>query len=211
MPAPAKWMWVIGGPNGAGKTTVASPFFTKKYPEIPRLNADDRTIELRRQFPDKPQGELNLMAAQQIDVEVDQHIEAGKSFYVETVLSTSKYRAPVIRAKGRGFRFGLLYVSIFPPTLSPFRVSLRVAKGGHAVKPETAIARYERSHKQLRWFGRQADELVIFDNSNQDGKPILIAYKEAGKRLVHVAKNVNPAADRAIAGIRKKKYLEQHL
>lgn len=204
-------MWVIAGPNGAGKTTVASPYFTKNHPEIPRLNADDRTVELRRQFPDRTQDEVDLLAVQQIDAEVNQNIDAGKTFYVETVLSTPKYRKPVLHAKGRGFKFGLLYVSIYPPELSPFRIGLRVRKGGHSVKTEAALARYERSHRQLRWFGKQADELVILDNSNEQGKPVLIAFKEAGKRLVHVNKNVNPSVDRAVCAIKKKKYPGQNL
>ncbi len=203
-----KWMWIIAGPNGAGKTSFAKEFLpTLGIPDIARLNADERTLELRSQFPaDKPPHEINLLAAQQIDAEVIKNIEEGKSFFVETVLSSDKYRDDVLEAKKRGYQIGLVYISLHPPELSPERIGVRVAKGGHNIEAAKAIDRYHRSHKQLRWFAKQANTFMAFDNSSAEAKPVLIAAKLAGKNLVHRTKDINPEIDRVVYVLRKKKY-----
>jgi predicted ABC-type ATPase len=202
-----KWMWIIAGPNGAGKTTVATKILKNLGVEgLQKLNADDRTLELRVLYPEKSQNELNLLAAQQIDAEVLANIRAGESFFVETVLSSPKYREAVTEAKKQGYMIGLIYVSLHPPELSPERIKLRVIKGGHDVDEAKAIARYHRSHEQLRWFAKQATTFVALDNSDPTGKPVLIAAKLAGKALTHNNKDVNPAVDRVIYALKKKKY-----
>ena len=57
----APWLWIVGGPNGAGKTTFAGQFLDNLSLAFPnsrlpahftRLNADERTLALRQQFPD---------------------------------------------------------------------------------------------------------------------------------------------------------------
>ncbi len=95
-----KWMWIIAGPNGAGKSSFAEGFFVDiGHHNLVRLNADERTIEFRKQFPNEPQNLLNLKAAIAVDKDVEECIDAGQSFVVETVLSTSKYRDDVIKAQ----------------------------------------------------------------------------------------------------------------
>ena len=137
-----RWMWIIAGPNGAGKSTFAGRFLDnlnrRRGQPLVKLNADERTLSLRAQFPDAAQNDLNLRAAIAIDAEVEDHIRAGRSFAVETVLSSPKYRDDVLAAKASGFKFGLIYVSLYPPELSPQRVSERAAKGGHDVLAERA-------------------------------------------------------------------------
>ncbi len=203
----SKWMWIVAGPNGAGKTTIADKVLVNLgVTDLKKLNADDRTKELVTQYPSKPLPELNLMAAQQIDVEVLENILAGKSFFVETVLSSPKYREAVLKAKKRNYYIGLVYVSLHPPELSPLRIKLRVQKGGHDVDDVKAIARYHRSHQQLRWFAKQADTFVALDNSDPAGNPVVIAAKLAGKSLTHRVQNLNPELDRVICALKHKKY-----
>lgn len=116
----ARWMWIIAGPNGAGKSTFAGKFLDDlSHRRLIRLNADERTRELRAKSPDAAQNELNLRAAIEIDKEVEDLIKAGRSFSVETVLSSPKYRDDVLTAKASGFKSGLIYVSLYPPELSP--------------------------------------------------------------------------------------------
>jgi len=204
-----EWMWIVAGPNGAGKTTIATQILANLHVEgLDKLNADERTLELRSkpEHQNKSQNELNLLAAQQTDAEVLEHVREGKSFFVETVLSSPKYRETVLEAKKRGFKIGLIYISVHPPELSPARIRLRVVKGGHDVDEAKAIDRYHRSHDQLRWFAKKADTFVAMDNSDPNGNPVLIASKLAGKALVHRTKEVNPALDRVIYALKKKKY-----
>lgn len=193
-------MWIIAGPNGAGKSSFAGKFLEDLgHRSLDKLNADERTVELRRQFPGAAQNDLNLRAAQEIDREVEEHIASDRSFVVETVLSSQKYRDDVLAAKAAGFKIGLIYVSLYPPELSPQRVSERAAKGGHDVEAARAIERHGRSHRELAWFAPQADILMVFDNSAPDGRPVLVASRRAGRLLKHAHPGLNPAIDGALA------------
>ncbi len=165
-------MWLIAGPNGAGKSSFADQFLDDLgYRDLIRLNADERTLELRQRCPNAVQSELNLRAAIEVDQEVEDLVKAGRSFVVETVLSSRKYRDDVQAAKRAGFRFGLIYISLYPPELSPLRVAERTAKGGHDVEAAKAVERHQRSHTELRWFAPRADILLVFDNSAPNGTP----------------------------------------
>ena len=105
-----KWLWIVAGPNGAGKSTHTAELIATLQAsgsadfEIIKLNADERTAELRKQFPDRPQQELNLQAAQEIDAALVRGIAEDKpAILVETVLSSTKYQDDVIEAKARGY------------------------------------------------------------------------------------------------------------
>ncbi len=192
-------MWIIAGPNGAGKSSFAGRFLDDLgYRDLIRLNADERTLEFRKQAPGAPQTDLNLRAAIEIDREVEDHIRSGRSFVVETVLSSRKYRDDVLAAKRTGFRFGLIYISLFPPALCPLRVAERTAKGGHDVDAVKAMERHQRSHMELRWFAPRADILMVFDNSAPDGSPVLVASRISRKPVKHLHRGLNPAIDEAL-------------
>jgi len=194
-----KRMWVVGGPNAAGKTTLVEELFkVLGQTNLVRLNADVRTKELHPLYPIMLLPERNLMAAQQIDAEVMDCIKTDRSFLVETVLSSGKYRDDVILAKEQGFKIIFLYVSLFPEELSPARVQLRVLKKGHDVDPEKAIKRYRSSHKEAAWFAQQADAFIAFDNSALDRKPIMVAAKLIGEELVVRKTGVNPNLDKVV-------------
>ncbi|MFA5384942.1 MAG: hypothetical protein WC364_09825 [Eubacteriales bacterium] len=61
----------MAGPNGAGKSSFTSEFLNELgQTGLVMLNADERTIELLPQYPDKTLPEVNLMSARQIDAEV---------------------------------------------------------------------------------------------------------------------------------------------
>ena len=200
-------MWIVAGPNGAGKSTITADFLRRLGEDgLLKLNADERTAALRAENPAASQNELNLRAAIETDAAVLACIRGGHSFLVETVLSSNKYRAAVLEAKERGYTVGLIYVSIYPPELSPQRIKVRVEQGGHDVESAKAVERYYRSHKQFRWFAKQADTFFVLDNSDPDGNPITVAFKTEG-RITHRAKGINLEVDRAICAIKKKKFL----
>lgn len=197
------WMWIVGGPNGAGKTTFTREFLRNlSHLDLPGLNADDRTQQLLRQSPGIPLDEVNLRAAREIDAKVLAAIRSGRSFLVETVLSSDKYRDDLLEAKTRGFRIGLIYVSLNPAELSPARVSVRVRKRGHDVDVKKALARHARSHLQAAWFAQYADTFIAFDNSSRERTPVLVAARLMGEPLVHRNPGVNPALDAVIHTIK---------
>ena len=205
-----KWLWIVAGPNGAGKSTHTERLIAKAQTasatplEIIKLNADERTAELKKQFPDRPQNELNLQAARETDAALEKAIAEDKQYIlVETVLSSTKYQDDVIEANGRGYNIGLFYVSVHPPELILDRIKTRVARGGHNVDSQKALDRYRRSHENLVWFGQHADKLFVFDNSDLDASPVLVTTKEAGRKLTHKIKGQNPALDHAIRALQK--------
>ncbi|KJU86984.1 Zeta toxin [Candidatus Magnetobacterium bavaricum] len=198
----SKWMWIIAGPNGAGKSSFVGDFLVDiGHRNLLKLNADERTIELRKKFPAALQDTLNLKAAIEIDKTVECCIKSRVSFVVETVLSSQKYRDDVLAAKEAGFKIGMIYISLYPPELSPQRVSERVAKGGHNVRAEKAIERYRKSHEQLSWFAPQADVFMAFDNSLKDGSPVLLASRVNNEPLKYLARGVNPYVDSALSNM----------
>lgn len=207
-----KWLWIIAGPNGAGKSThtadLIADFQASGFidAEIIKLNADERTAELKKKFPDRSQRELNLQAAQETDAALERFIaEDRPAIFIETVLSSTKYQDDVLEAKSRGYTIGLIYVSVYPPELILGRIKTRVSRGGHNVDPQKALDRYKKSHANLIWFGQHADRLVIFDNTGTEKIPVLVAMKEAGKKLVHRVKGLNPSLDHAIESLQRKK------
>ena len=116
-----KWLWIVAGPNGAGKSTLTAKLVANLQSsgvlgsQIELLNADVRTAELRKQFPDRPERELNLQAAQETDAALVKHIAQSTPYIiVETVLSSPKYQDDVLEAKARGYKVGLTYVSVYP-------------------------------------------------------------------------------------------------
>jgi predicted ABC-type ATPase len=205
-----KWLWLVAGPNGAGKSTYTAMLIIKLQTsgtidnEIVKLNADERTAELNRQIPERPQEELNLQAARETDAALERCIADGKPvIFIETVLSSAKYQDDVLEAKARGYQVGLVYISVHPPELILGRIKDRVAEGGHNVDFQKALDRYQRSHANLVWFAQQADSLLVYDNSGRKTGPVLVAMKEAGKKLVYQAKGLNPSLDHAIRALQK--------
>ena len=205
-----KWLWIVAGPNGVGKSTLTTKLIADFQTSgsfagaIIKLNADERTVELKKQFPNRPHHELNLQAALEIDAELIRCIAEGKAvIFVETVLSSTKYQDDVLEAKACGYNVGLIYVSVHPPELILDRIKDRVAEGGHNVEAQVeaqkALDRYKRSHFNLIWFGLHTDKLLAYDNSGL--KPVLVAVKEVGKKLIRKEKGHNPALDHAISAL----------
>lgn len=124
----------------------------------------------------------NLAAVQRIENWLNASLDVYQTIGVETVLSSSKYRALVERAKARGFEVRMIYVLLNSAALQVERVRIRVASGGHDVPEDKIRSRRARSFAQLGWFAGQVDQLVVFDNSS--GEPALMATAKGGAALI---------------------------
>ena len=198
------WLWLIAGPNGSGKSTIVDDNFLEELTgqSFRKLNADVRTLELVGQSPKLQLADANLLAATQIDSEVDQLISEGVSFAVETVLSSDKYKSRVEKARERGFNVGLVYVTLATPEDCIDRVKLRVQQSGHDVPPEKIRTRWERSLSNLPWFASQADVVLVFDNTapaNTKDSPVLLASKLLGGKLRLLRRGHHPRVDAELA------------
>lgn len=118
----------------------------------------------------------NLEAVQRIERWLNASIDTYQTIGVETVLSTDKYRALVLRAKTRGFIVRFHYVYLSSADLNVERVRIRVRTGGHNVPEGKIRTRRDKSLQQFHWFFQQSDFAEVFDNSG--AAPILKLSKK---------------------------------
>lgn len=171
------WLVIVAGPNGSGKTTLVRAGVVSAVLPGPAtsINADDIARALAGDA--RPTPEQSLHAAQRADALLDAEIEAGRSVVVETVLSSDKLRRRVAAAKAGGYEVALIYVTVRDGALNLLRVAQRRAQGGHDVPAERVLARRTRSHDAFAWFARQADLVLVFDNTQA---PVQAAGKLGG-------------------------------
>lgn len=181
------WLWLIAGPNGSGKTSLArGPHLRLWAPGIPAVaqTPDEIALRLRAERPEATEAERVREAQIRSDRLLDEAIAAGRTAFVETVLSSGKFRDRVERALAGGYRFGLVYVSVLDGVLNLARVEQRVAAGGHDVPPELVLARRERSAAEFAWFAARAHRGLLVDNTGtdtaMDPAPVLVAEKREG-------------------------------
>jgi len=157
--------------------------FTGPLPEL-LLNPDDIAVALREQMPDASELELVRRAQAESDGRVDRAILTHRSFLVETVLSSDKFRHRVVNALAEGYRFGLVFVTLRAAALHVARVADRVVEGGHDVPADRILARRTRAHAAFGWFGARAHRGLLIDNTGGPGPeagPILVAEKRDGQ------------------------------
>lgn len=169
---------IVAGPNGSGKSSVYENADMEAFGRsIWIINPDLLTARLRdAEMLD--QHSANFAAVTRIEAWLDASIAVHKSVGVETVLSTSKYRRLVEKAKQHGFAVWLIYVLLDSAERNIERIALRVKKGGHAVPDDKVRDRYVRSLNQMPWFLEQADRGWIYDNSS--AQPKLVGTKQDG-------------------------------
>ena len=166
---------IVAGPNGSGKTTlVRSGVIARALGQtFEAINADDIAKSLAGD--QQPTDWQSLRAAQMADARLDAAIASGASVLIETVLSSDKFKPRVEAAKKAFFTFTLIYVTVRQAALNVARVDHRGRRGGHPVPPDRVIARRGRSHAMFAWFAREADTVLVFDNS--DAVPHLVAFR----------------------------------
>ena len=143
---------VFAGPNGSGKST----FTELLKPVMDYINADEIGKYLQID---------NMEAAMIAEEQRNKHVDEGKSFSFETVLSTDRNIKLLKRAKEKGFFIRCYYVLTADPIVNVFRIKTRVATGGHDVPEEKIIARYYRALALVKDLLEICDICHIYDNS----------------------------------------------
>lgn len=170
-----KNMYILSGCNGAGKTTAA--YFI--LPEILQckefVNADEIAKGLSPFKPDS----VMYQAGKIMSNRINDLIERGENFAVETTLSAITYREKVMRAQSKGYVVTLIYFWLTTPELAKERVKLRVEEGGHNVTPPVIERRYKKGLLHFfEDFLPICDNTMLFDNS--DNAPKLVMAKVKG-------------------------------
>ncbi len=179
-------MVIVAGPNGSGKSTLTNVMRgEEQFSDLDLLNPDEIGVELRRTGLHRILSRVPTLgwvtdwcAARAVTRRVARALDDGRSFIVETVLSTTKYVEPVQRARAAGYYIALYFVTLPSPDLNCLRVECRRRQGGHGVPEDKVRKRWERSHGLLATFGELADEVRVYDNSAEDGAPRLVVTKD---------------------------------
>lgn len=95
-------------------------------------------------------------------------LECDNTFSFETVMSHKSKVCFLKKAKAKGFKIYLYFISTRDPSINVDRVRIRKNKGGHDVDENKIINRYYNSIELLSQAFVNADRAYIFDNSTDN-------------------------------------------
>jgi len=152
---------IIAGPNGAGKTTFAKDFLPSEAKTLNFINADLIAAGLA---PFNPES-IALKAGRLMLEEIDECVDAGQNFALETTLSGLTYLRKIQLWQRLGYQVKLWFLSLPNADAAVARVAQRVMQGGHDI-PEDVIRRRFKSgldNFHLR-YKLLVDSWVLYDN-----------------------------------------------
>lgn len=109
------------------------------------------------------------------------YLDNDISFTFETVMSDPSKIDFMKKARERGYRVYLYFITTSDPTINKERVLQRVLEGGHDVPENKILTRFSRSLDLLKKALPHTDRAYLFDNSSN--KPELIAEVTYGNTL----------------------------
>lgn len=155
-------LYIIAGCNGAGKTTASYSVLPYSLNIREFVNADEIAKGLS---PFNPEN-MAIRAGRLMLERIDELIEQGVSFAIETTLATRSYINLVKVAHGHGYVVHVLFFYLKDVALARRRVAERVAHGGHDIPQDIIERRYSAGLRNLlRLFVKVVDRWVIYDNS----------------------------------------------
>ena len=171
-----KNLYIISGCNGAGKTTASYTVLPEILDCKEFVNADEIARGLSPFNPDSVAIEAGRLMLKRIN----ELLEKGETFSIETTLATKSYINLVRRAQAKGYVVKVLFFWLNSPELAQLRVSERVANGGHNIPQDVIRRRYVAGICNLfNLFMKEVDSWVIFDNSENPRKQIASGGRSA--------------------------------
>jgi predicted ABC-type ATPase len=160
---------IIAGPNGAGKTTFAREYLSDDDRSFEFVNAD----EIAGSLADRDLASRDFEAARVMLQRIDELVEAGADFVIETTLANRTYAQKIPDWRKRGYLVSLAYLRLDSVDDSVARVRKRVAAGGHGIPGDTIRRRFGRSANYFKTIYRPiVDEWYIW--TSQEGTFALI-------------------------------------
>lgn len=171
-----KEMYVCIGANGAGKSTLLANLYKNNIVDVPYINADIFQKECLINNTEE-QDLQNKKAVMFVANAVDKLVAENKSFCFETVFSHPSKVELIKKAKEKGYKVVVFYVTTTDPKINIERVAKRVQEGGHNVPKEKIVERYYRCKAQIKKALPYCDHIYFFDNSknltkNREGQKI---------------------------------------
>lgn len=159
-----KRLYIIAGPNGAGKTTASYTILPEIFECNEFVNADEIARGISPFNPDM----VAFQAGRIMLERINELLDDGKTFALETTLSTKSYVSFIKKAKANGYEVILLFLRLDSQELAIERVKTRVMEGGHNIPENVIRRRYENGLKNL--FQRYiaiVDKWILVDNSEK--------------------------------------------
>jgi predicted ABC-type ATPase len=174
-------LFIIAGCNGAGKTTAAYNLLPEVFQTTEFINADEIARGINKDDVDK----AAFAAAKIMLQKIDNFIETGKSFAIETTLSGLTYLKLIEHAKSLGFTITLFFVYLEDVEIAIERVALRVKKGGHNIPTEVIKRRYNKGLGNLSKYLSIVDNWYILDNSISEYTQVAKSIS-ASKEIINI-------------------------
>jgi predicted ABC-type ATPase len=164
-----KVLVVFAGPNGSGKSTIISEYIAAgRCPSS--FICPDNFVDLTKKYD----VEAFRAAQRKADSVRQLHVEQGKSFSFETVLSIPDKLEFIKKAKYHGYYVHVVYVTTKCTDINLQRIALRVSQGGHDVPHEKVISRYEKTMNLMFDVIQEAHSAEIYDNSEAKPRRVII-------------------------------------
>jgi predicted ABC-type ATPase len=136
---------VIAGPNGGGKSTAAPALIREHVGIVQYVNADVIAQGLAGFCPES----VALQAGSLMLERIEDLAASRQDFAIETTLASRSFVPRIRRMNESGYRSHLIFLWLPSPDMAVERVSLRVARGGHSIPPDTIVRRYHRGLSNL--------------------------------------------------------------
>lgn len=167
-------LYIIAGPNGAGKTTSANKLLPEILDTIEFVNADNIAKGIS---PFNPSA-VDFLSGRVMLKRMKELWKDGKSFVIETTLTTKSYSTIFKMMKNDGYEIVLIYLLIDNVEVCINRVAERVKNGGHNIPADVIKRRFQKGISNLeKIFIPIADSWTIIDNSKGEQNPIAIGGK----------------------------------
>lgn len=157
-----KSLYIIAGCNGAGKTTSSFTILPEILNCKEFVNADEIARGLSPFQPEK----VSIQAGKLMLKRIDNLLEQGVDFAVETTLATKNYVKFIKRASLYEYSTTLLFLWLNAQDLAVERVRIRISEGGHSIPEDVIRRRYET---ELRYFFNLykpiVDDWIFINNS----------------------------------------------
>ena len=158
---------VYAGPNGSGKSSLREAL-GETTDTVIDPDQIARTIE-----PDNPRAADRKAGAAALLL-FRRTIQARHSLSLETTLSGHTVLSRLGEARAAGYEIGLNYIALDDVEANVARIALRAAAGGHYIEPDVVRRRAQGSLRNLPAAITFADRTVIFDNSGERHRQILV-------------------------------------
>ena len=175
-------LYIIAGCNGAGKTTASYTVLPEILDCKEFVNADNIAAGISPFNPESVAIEAGRIMLKRINELLDE----GADFALETTLSTKSYVSFVKKAQQAGYEVTLLYFWLSSPEMAHDRVAKRVKSGGHDIPIDVIDRRYYRGIKNLvNLYIPICDKWLVMNNVGQTSKLVAQGPTEFGELIIN--------------------------